>query len=378
MGLLSRRPSGRWAVVLAIAGFVAYTAWILGPYLQSVFVRDATVTSWARLATAPIDGEIVSELPSAATPIGSDGVLAEIRNARLFEEANLIAQLEARVDFTRVRQDDMRQLTASLNDALARRDTQVKWYAELFRTALDGTIARLERNLARQRERLDDLPDAQDDIESELAHAVMRRRAADEGVFIQEDGSEANWAQPASIELELEMLRARGALNEAIAEHKEAQAELAAAKAKLEELSAAVVSLPPDAFILNIDVPEGATVAAGDSLARWVDCRILLVDVPVSDAELPLIRPGMTANVILEGERDRREASVLMTRGSAATLDQLNLAAVAKGRRDGTAQVIVELGEADGPDSGCLVGRAAYVGFPEVGLIDVIRARLRL
>ena len=86
----------------------------------------------------------------------------------------------------------------------------------------------------------------------------------------------------------------------------------------------------------------------------------------------------MAANVILEGERDAREARVLMTRGSTATLDELNLAAVAKGRHEGAAQVIVELGGNDSPEGDCLVGRAAYVGFPDVGLIDVIRARLRL
>lgn len=402
MGLLTRRRSRRWVVGLAIAGFLVYTAWILGPYLQSVFVRDATVTSWARVATAPIDGEIVSEVPSAATTVGSDGFLAEIRNTRMFEEANLVAQLETRVGSTRVRLEDLRQLADSLDNAMARREAQLARYAELFRAELDSSILRLERDLARYKERLDsldkaaagtaaarqnpsvaeqqhdDLRQARDDIESDLAHAKARRSAADEGVFIQEDGSEPNWVQATGMALELEVLRVRGELNEATADYRQTQAELAAARADLAALSAAVVLVPPGAFILNTDLPEGATVRAGDVLARWVDCTVLLVDVPVSDAELPLIRTGMAASVILEGERDPREARVLMTRGSTATLDSLNLAAVAKGRDEGAAQVIVELREDDGPDGDCLVGRAAYVRFPDVGLIDVVRARLRL
>jgi hypothetical protein len=119
-------------------------------------------------------------------------------------------------------------------------------------------------------------------------------------------------------------------------------------------------------------------VRAGDPVAEWLDCSVLMVDVPVADAEVPLIRPGMPAEVVLEGEPVTRTASVLLTRGSASTLGRDDLAALAKGRREGVAQVLLELPHQPGEFQDCPVGRAAYVDFPDIGLIDVVRARLRL
>ena len=138
------------------------------------------------------------------------------------------------------------------------------------------------------------------------------------------------------------------------------------------------MSAPPGSVIWSERVAPGATVRAGDPVAEWLDCSILMVDVPVADAEVPLIRPGMRAEVILEGEPVTRTASVLLTRGSASTLGRDDLAALAKGRREGVAQVLLELPHEPGDSRTARSGRAAYVDFPEIGLIDVIRARLRL
>lgn len=35
-----------WIYGLTIAAFLAYVPWIAGPYLRSIVVRDAAVTSW--------------------------------------------------------------------------------------------------------------------------------------------------------------------------------------------------------------------------------------------------------------------------------------------------------------------------------------------
>lgn len=40
------RKSGRWIYLVGILGFLAYAGWIMGPYLRSIVVRDATVTVW--------------------------------------------------------------------------------------------------------------------------------------------------------------------------------------------------------------------------------------------------------------------------------------------------------------------------------------------
>ena len=102
-----------------------------------------------------------------------------------------------------------------------------------------------------------------------------------------------------------------------------------------------------------------------------------LVDVPVSDVETALLRQGSIAHVVLEGERQARAGTVILTRGSAGTLGSHDLAALAKGRRAGIGQALVELTPSPADIKACSIGRAAFVDFPEVGVIDLVRARLR-
>ena len=81
---------------------------------------------------------------------------------------------------------------------------------------------------------------------------------------------------------------------------------------------------------------------------------------------------------MLEGERATRHGTVLLLRGAAATIGSVDIAAVAKGRRPGIGQALVQLRPEPADVEACPIGHAAYVDFPEVGLIDLIRARLRL
>ena len=69
---------------------------------------------------------------------------------------------------------------------------------------------------------------------------------------------------------------------------------------------------------------------------------------------------------------------MILTRGSAATIRGDDLAALAKGRTPGVGQAILALDATDQDRQRCPVGFAAYVDFPEIGLLDVVRARLRL
>ena len=102
---------------------------------------------------------------------------------------------------------------------------------------------------------------------------------------------------------------------------------------------------------------------------------MLLVDVPVSDIEVALLRPGMMAEVVLEGERNPRQATLLV-RGSAGTLGLDDLAALAKGRSAGRGQVLLRLGSTPEDIATCPIGLSAFVDFPQVTLIDMLRARL--
>lgn len=52
--------------------------------------------------------------------------------------------------------------------------------------------------------------------------------------------------------------------------------------------------------------------------------------------------------------------------------------ALAKGHQAGVGQALIKLDASPADIVACPIGHAAYVDFPGVGLLDVMRARLRL
>lgn len=388
---MSKRASGRsnrMVFGIAMIALLAYAAWLVGPYIRSILVRDASVTSWTRATTTPIDGDIVSDLPAVAVVTGVDGYVIDIRNDRLFREADIIVRMRSQLELAEARILELEAYLARLEDMAVQRDERVRRYGEIFLQEVTTSIAALEEEASIISERLEagseDI-DRQSELRRERAHLDarlrflnVRRDAAERGIFIEDDGSDPSWAHVADFSLELEIARARLDLEDAGAAAREAASALAAEEASYERLREASVVIPPDMVIESTEVESASTVTAGQVLVRWVDCADLLVDVPVSDAELPLIQPGTPVTVLLEGEQEQRLGSVLITRGSAATFDETTLASIAKGRRPGLAQVIVDISHTMEDGDLCPLGRAAYVRFPDVGLLDVIRARLRL
>jgi hypothetical protein len=398
---------GRWFYVLGILVFLAYTFWMIGPYLRSVIVRDAAVTSWSNVATSPIDGELEFNSLPVDRRVGSDGVILLVRNDRLSRQ--IVTEAEIRADLVHSRVEELQQF---FHDIIVleeeRRDLKVQ-YADIFRAQLDAEIESLDHqirvisdrlNLMRKvaarneelarrhagpetaadeaRIRVSNLELEVAELQANMRYARVRRAAADESVFITVDGEDPNWVRGSRLELKLEKKKARLELRQAQAELATAMAALEAATQDFRRLSKARVSAPPGSIVWSEQAAPGATVRAGNPVAEWLDCSILMVDVPVSDAEASLIRPGMQAEVVLEGESLARSTNVLLIRGSASTLGRDDLAALAKGRREGVAQVLLTLPHDPEEFAACPGGRAAYVDFPDIGLIDVIRARLRL
>lgn len=339
--------------------------------------------------------------------IGADGVILYIRNDHLSRQA--ITDAEVRVGLARARVKEQQELLDQIMLLDSGRADLKSQYADTFRHQLDTEIATLEQRIAVLSERIgvirkvaarsdelvrrgtgaeaaaDEAKLRMLDLELERAHltadldyAHVRRKAANGGVFITANGEDPDWVRGSRIELKMAKKEARLELRTAQAELERAQAALQAEQKNFVRLSEAAVSAPPGAIVWSLRVAPGAAVTAGSPLAEWLDCAVVMVDVPLSDAEVPLITHGMTANVVLEGESMTRQAQVLLTRGSAATLGREDLAAVAKGRGLGVAQVLLEFSQDTPAFDGCPVGRAAYVDFPGIGLIDVIRARLRL
>ncbi|HSA80216.1 MAG TPA: HlyD family efflux transporter periplasmic adaptor subunit [Geminicoccaceae bacterium] len=403
----SAKKSNRWVYIVGVLVFLAYAVWMMGPYLRSVIVRDAAVTSRSNVATAPIDGEVVFKELGVDRVVGADGIILLVRNDRVSRQPVIEAKI--RVDLARSRGEELQKLLDEVMLLDRERADLKARFADIFRSELDSKIASLERQIGVTSERLDlmgkiagrsqelarrgtgsetaadeaqmrvsDLKLEIAELQAALDFARVRRQAADESVFITATGEDPEWVRGSRTELKLEKQHTRLDLQQARAELELATVALEEATAEFQRLSEAAVGAPPGSVVWSERVAPGATVRAGDPVAEWLDCSALMIDVPVSDAEVSLLRPGMDADVILEGESVTRRARVLLTRGSASTLDGGDLAALAKGRNEGVAQVVLEFTHGQDEFEDCPVGRSAYVDFPDVGLIDVIRARLRL
>jgi len=400
---------GKKIYYLATVAFLAYTAWMIGPYLRSVIVRDASVTSWSRSAVSPIDGKLVGALPTVDTYVDEDGRVAVVRNDLLLEEGRSVEdtndrmiRAESRIKEAQDYLDDLAELD---RQRIAARDEQAKVFHAQLETEIANLRASLSVNgeqievLTRITERLQGLSSrgrasksdldeallrlaetkaARAALEARLKFAQLRDRSAEKGIFITADGGTPDWLRYGELDLTLEARRARHEQHAAESDLAEAKKDLNIGRQTLAALAEADVQVPPGSVIFSLLVTPAATVAAGDRIVEWIDCTELLVDVPVSDAELPLIKAGSPAEAVLEGESMVRQATVLLTRGSSATLGRADLAAIAKGRGEGDAQVLLTLDVDPAEFASCPVGRAAYVEFPEVGLVDVLRARLRL
>ena len=365
------------------------------------------MTTWANVATAPIRGNLDGALPPVGQRVSADGRLAMVRNlqadrSEVDRAAAEVARAEARVAELRDHLARIRQI-----DAEWRRRTQD--YAANFKRTLEIEIEGAKRELDFTAERLDleqalaerkqtlarrgdgaqstvdealaevmELERQRAERQKMLAHAEERLRAAEDGVLLLTDGRNPEWAYQSQDRLRLEVAQTARELDEAVAELAKARISANAARAAFELTSTSPVLVPPGSLVWSTMAGDSAAVDVGTPLAEWIDCRVMLVDVPAYDVEIGLLQPGMPANVLIEGEGHLRAGRVLLTRGAASTLDGADLAATAKGHAPGRGQVIVTLEPTPQDVDACAIGRAAWVEFPRIDLIDVLRARLRL
>jgi CRP-like cAMP-binding protein len=390
----------------AAAALLAYAGWWLAPYLTSVLFRDAAVTTWINIATSPIRGNLEGAPPAVGQAVGADGRIALVRNlqadpSEVERSAAEVARAEAEVA-------ELRAYLARMQDLDAQWRTRTADYADTFKRNLDIDIEgaqqelayvverlTLERAVAERRQTLarqgnasqTDADDAlaevmqlertRAELEKMIARTEERRQAADRGVYLASDGRNPEWAFQSEDRVLLEIAQAKRALADAEAVLAEARASAAAARQAFELISASPIQAPPGSLVWSVLAGAGAAVDVGTPVAGWIDCDVILVDVPASDVEVGLLRKGMVADVVLEGETEVRQGTVLLTRGAASTLGGADLAALAKGHGDGRAQVILSLEHTPEDAKNCPIAVAAWVDFPEIDLIDELRARLR-
>ena len=100
-----------WALV-GLAILLAYAAWIGAPYLRSVVVRDAAVTTWIDVATSPIKGFVGDDPLHAGDSVGQDGVITLIENP--LADRTPLVKAEADLDKATERVRGLQELMSSL------------------------------------------------------------------------------------------------------------------------------------------------------------------------------------------------------------------------------------------------------------------------
>lgn len=388
-----RRRLARGVLVLTPVVLLLATLHSQRSTVGSLFFRDAVVTSWVYVATAPISGQLEAPVPEPGDVAPAGAPVVRIRD--LQADDTEVAGLDAEIARMRKRVAQLAARHADLQRTSARWDQRAEIYARVFRDAIDAGVSGLEQELAFVRRQLEisgrraermqtlasqgnasrstaderlaeimELRGRQSDLEKQIALARQRAEAAEQGVYVTADGNNPDWVFDSSDVLDLRLIEAADALSEAEGALARLEAERDAAARQLGRTSLAGVSVPQGSLIWSVSAGPGATVGRGAPLLEWIDCSRPLIDVPVSDTGLMLVRNGMTAEVRVDGIDEPLTGKVVYTRGSAARLGRGELAAVA--REQELAQVIVALeGGGFGPDN-CPVGRAAFVDLPAI------------
>ncbi len=405
----ARRPLGqrfgrksRIALVVVL-GLIPICVAVFQP-LYIMLDRDAAVTSWLSLATAPIGGTLEGFDTRIGQQVGPSGDVTTIVNRSVDRSGVIRAEgnerrAEARLVQLRLYQERVTLLAKEWAERRAR-------YAEGFRRDLDIDIQDLDKRLALLKERVAladasaqrrrslratgtasqadedvatsshrELQVAMTQMESALARVRERRRLAGEGVYLQADAKEPEWSWRSLDEINLEAARANRALSDAQEELNTARAILVDERRNLEALSTATIRIPPFMTLWSAPASDGATVRQGEKLFSWIDCKVLLVDVPVTETLAALLQEGMKATVLLEGDSRSHAATVLLTRGASSRIGGDDLASLSRGHKSWSAQALVQITDTAGLPE-CPIGRRAFVGFPEIRLVQYLSAYL--
>lgn len=399
------RRRNRWLVHLAVIGAAATVIAVAVAYhpLYSLIYRDAVVTSWLHVVAAPIDGTVEDLDTRPGQRVGAGGDAGRIVNHSVDRGSVIRAEAAARQAAARLAelQAYEQRISALSSEWTARKER----YAEGFRRDLDLKIDDLQNRIALLKERVD-IADTtarrkrtlrssgnasqsdeeaatseQRSLQSSLTQTSMdlervrnRRGLAERGIYLQDDGKEPEWSWRSLDEIRLEVARTQRAAREAAETVSTLEATLEGERKNVAAASEAHFVVPAGMTMWSAAATNGISVTRGQRLFTWIDCSVLLVDVPVTETLAVLAQPGMRAEVALQGEARPREGSVLLSRGSSSTLSSDELASIT-GWRKSDAQVIVALKE-PAAVTGCPIGRRAFVRFPDVSLIGYILAWL--
>lgn len=396
-------PRARTAIRIAVLVSVALVVGLAYTPIYTLLYRDAVVTTWLNVVAAPIAGTIEDLGIRPGERIGPSGEVGRIVNQSIDRSGVIRAEAAARQ--AAVRLAELNTYESRISAVAREWQERRAQYAEGFRRDLDIKIEELVSRVALLQERVDfadasarrkqtlrragntsladeeaaiathrELLSSLRDATIDLQRLRHRRDLAGKGVYLQEDGKEPEWSWRSLDELRLEMHRTERAARETAEEVATLQATLDNERSNLAAATDATFKVPAGMTIWSTAASNGISVTRGQRLFTWIDCSRLLVDVPVIDTVAVLVEHGSPAEVLLEGEDKVHPAVVVMSRGSSSRLGKAELASITEWRKS-AAQVIVEV-QNPGSIAGCPIGRRAFVRFPDLTMMKLLRAFL--
>lgn len=318
--------------LIGFAGLLIYAGWIGGPYLRSIIIRDAAVTTWISVASSPISGYVDAHPLYPGTRIGADGRIATVENPLV--DGTPLARAQGDLDRAKERIGVLESLAANLQAAADVRALEAADYAAAFKRDLDERIAAAGHNISSIKQRLGlervqsarlgqlltsghasqsaaDVAAGQvieheralTSMQAEFDRSTLRRAAAERGVFVLDDGEDGAVAVRSLEDIRLSLGRTTLELASAKAEADTAEKILAQARDNYERARLERIEAPAGSLVWSLMASPGGAVQPGTPVVSWIDCSIMLVDVPVSDVELALLPKDAVADVVLEGER---------------------------------------------------------------------------
>ena len=133
-----RNLSRRAVALLGLAGLAAFILWLGWPYFHAIIVRDAAVTSWLGVTTAPTAGYTTRVLyPSERA--GADGRIATITDLRA--DVAESARAQAELENARARVTAQTAVIAASQRALEQQEAHAKEFASAFTRDLEVAVA---------------------------------------------------------------------------------------------------------------------------------------------------------------------------------------------------------------------------------------------
>ena len=379
---------------------IGISIWAFLPYMVYRVSSSAFVNAELVRVTAPITGQLASDLPRKGMFIDRRAIVPLIHSLAPDRRHLLALDQEYAVATERA------ALARAQLDEITVRDHELAERTNVFRTA---SIERLEHEIEETRaehagciaearlrhdvgERLDKLikegiaspnhsADALAAREStaarcqvaaaKLSRLEVERVAAQKGVFLRDGENDAPYSQQQRDRLLLRRQELEAEVLQQTARRTQLAAEIEEEKSRVDHASRYDLPLPPRHVVWSVAASPGSAVTEGQSVLDLADCtrRFVVVELPERDFEK--IKAGDSADVRLVGGSGWIEGHVQQVRGSAARADERLLAAQVTVPNPGSISVEVAL-PADAlvadRSNFCDIGRLAEVRFQRMGL----------